>query len=258
MTTKADPLVNARNLPSGARFYKCALQVNPHHYSGTFRGQPAPGDAATYAREMVSRAAASGISVLAVTDHNDVSGVALIREAAKEHGIHVFPGFEVETSDGVHVLCIYPLDTEESALGRYLGQAGILDRGPSTDQSTQSFTDLLRCVRDQGGVTIAAHATNPGGLLNVLRGQTRIRAWQDENLLAIQIPGPVEDLPQEFRGIVENQDPAYRRAHGVGKRLAVAVVNAEDVKAPDDLDHLSATCWLKMSEVGVGNCSRIY
>ncbi len=251
MTPKADTLLNALKLPGGARFYKCALQINPHHYSKTYRGTPAQGNAETHAHQVVDKAAELGVSVLAVTDHNNVSGVALIREAAKERDIHVLPGFEVSTSEGVHVLCIYPPDTDEDRLGRYLGEFGIRNTEHSSQPSTKTFTDILRCVRDQGGVTIAAHVTNDGGLFRVLSGQARIRAWKDDNLLAIQTPGPVDDLPQDVRSIVENKNTDYRRAHVPGNGLAVAVVNARDVAAPEDLDDPSATCWIKMSEVSI-------
>jgi DNA repair ATPase RecN len=250
MKSKADPLLNALKLPGGARFYKCALQINPHHYSPTYRGRPAQGNAETHARKIVEKASALAVSVLAVTDHNHVSGIGLIREAAKDRDIHVLPGFELSSSEGVHVLCIYPPDADEDRLGRYLGEFGIRNTDPSSQLSNRTFADILRCVREQGGVTIAAHITNDGGLFRVLSGQARIRAWKDENLLAVQIPGRVEDLPQEVRSIVENRNPEYRR-HGRGNEPAVAVVNARDVAAPEDLDHPSATCWIKMSEVGV-------
>ena len=160
MTPKDDPLLNALKLPGGARFYKCALQINPHHYSKTYRGKPAQGNAETHAHQVVNKAAELGVSVLAVTDHNNVSGVALIQKAAKKRDIHVLPGFEVSTSEGVHVLCIYPPDIDEDRLGRYLGEFGIRNTDHSSQLSTKTFTDILRCVRDQGGVTIAAHVTN--------------------------------------------------------------------------------------------------
>ena len=114
-----------------------------------------------------------------------------------------------------------------------------------------TFVDLLAKVKDQGGVTIAAHATNDSGLFTVLSGQARIRAWQCDDLQAIQIPGPVEDLPQDVRPIVQNANPDYRRDHPAEERLALAVVNAKDVATAADLEEPSASCWIKMSEVSV-------
>ena len=75
VTVTTDPILDAR-LPAGARFYKCALQVNPHDYGGTFRGQKSDGDAISHAHAIVDKAVAVGIEVLAVTNHNSVTALA--------------------------------------------------------------------------------------------------------------------------------------------------------------------------------------
>ena len=250
MTSK-DPIAKARALPAGAVFHRCALQVNPHHYAGTFRGKPASGDAAAHAKAIVDKAAAIGVSVLAITDHNDVSGVPAFRSAAADRGIHVFPGFELSSSEGLHVLCIYPRDTDDGRLQRLLGEFGIRNTAPSSDLANQSFVAVVEKVREQGGVAVAAHVTNDNGLFKVLTGKPRIQAWQSAHLLAIQIPGPVEDLPQDVRQIVENKNADYRRTHAADDGLAIAVMNAGDIVKPEDLDDQSATCWIKMSDVSI-------
>ena len=242
----------ARTLPAGAVFHRCALQVNPHHYGGTFRGQAATGDVATHARAIVDKALELGMSVLAITDHNDVRGVPAFRAAAVGHALHVFPGFELSSSEGVHVLCIYPPDSDQDQLGRYLGAFGITDPNPSSDLSPMALVDILANVREQGGVTVAAHVTSDqGGMLKVLKGQARVRAWRNEHLLAIQIPGPIADLPHDLRQIVENRNADYRRSDAPEEKLAVAAVNAMDIVKPDDLEDRAATCWIKMSDVSI-------
>jgi hypothetical protein len=244
--------VQAETLPSGARFHRCALQVNPHQYSGTFRGQAKAGDAASFARAIVDKAVELGITLLAVTDHNSVSGVPDFRAAAQGRDVHIFPGFELSSSEGVHVLCIYQPETSQEQLSRFLGGFGITNPDPSANLANKTFVEILRTVREQGGVTIAAHATNEqGGMFKVLKGQARIQAWRSEELLAIQIPGPVDDLPHDVREIIENKNADYRRDHPAGERLAIAVVNAKDVAKPEDLEDRSATCWVKMSQVSI-------
>jgi DNA repair ATPase RecN len=249
--TLKDQIAKAKALPAGAVFHRCALQVNPHHYGATFRGKPRSGDADAHAMAIVEKAVGIGVSVLAVTDHNDVSGVPAFRNAAENRGVHVLPGFELSSSEGVHLLCIYPQDVEQHQLERFLGVFGVTNTQPSSDLSSKGFSEILRCVRGQGGVTIAAHVTNEKGLFQVLSGQARIKAWHDENLLAIQIPGPVEDLPQDVRQIVENRNADYRRLHAAEDGLAVAVVNAGDIVKAEDLEAPSASCWIKMSEASI-------
>lgn len=237
--------------PAGARFYRCALQVNPHHYGRTFRGHESDGDTISHAQAIVSKASELGIEVIAVTDHNSVSSVAAFRSAALNRNIHIFPGFELASSEGVHVLCIYPPDTELDRLERYLGEFGIHDTHPSSEPANKAFTAILDAVHNQGGVSIAAHVTGSGGLFKVLRGQPRIRAWQSENLIAAQIPGTVDGLPQETSEIVRNRNPDYRRTHAPEPSLSIAAINAKDVVEPSQLEDRSATSWIKMHEVGV-------
>jgi PHP family Zn ribbon phosphoesterase len=247
----SDPIRRAESLPSGADFYKCALQVNPHHYSETYRGQPQTLDADAYADAILAKAIENGISVLAITDHNNVNGIDALRAKANVQKIQLFPGFELSSSEGVHVLCLYPQDTQEDQLGRYLGQFGIHNTGPSADLANATFTDMLRIVREQRGIAVAAHATNANGLFEVMDGQARVKAWRDRNLMAIQIPGKIDDLPQDVRQIVLNKNPDYHRRPGASDGLPIAILNAKDVATPDDLADPSASCWIKMSEVSI-------
>lgn len=249
--TERDPIQKALRLPGGARFFRAALQVNPHHYSETYRGQTSTLDERTYVDQILSKCHQLDIQVLGVTDHNHVGAVDLFRERAGEHGVWVFPGFEISSSEGVHVLCVYSPSTEKSTLERYLGEFGIRDVTPSAGLANKPFTDVLSCVRDQGGVCIAAHATQQNGLLTVLQGQSRIHAWKDKNLLAVQIPGPVNDAPADKRAILRNQESQYKREPGAAPDLAIAVVNAKDIARPEDLEDPSATCWIKMSDISI-------
>lgn len=235
----------------GARFHQCALQVNSHHYAGTFRGQPLATDALAHAKAVVAKAVDLGVKVLGITDHNDASGVPAFRLAAENQPVHILPGFEISSLEGVHILCLYPSETSDKQLERHLGALGIADIGPSTDPAQETFSDVLAIVRRQGGMTIAAHMTNERGLFRVLSGQPRILAWRDENLLAVQIPGMIEDLPPDVLPIVRNMNPDYRRSHIPEYGQALAVVNARDIAEPDDLDDPAATCWIKMDEVGI-------
>lgn len=234
----------------GATFYKCALQVNPVDYGQRYRGRPSSGrDEKEHAKAIIDRAVELGIKVLAITDHNHIRGVTAFQDAAQGREIYIFPGFELSSKEGIHVLCLYPLDTDNVQLERYLGEFGIRNPQPSTAISNKIFTEILETVQSQGGITIAAHVTNNKGLFEVLNGDARIRAWKDKNLLAVQIPGEAGDLPQGSREIIENRIPAYKRFGTLDS--AIAVVNAKDVVEPEDLEDYSATCWIKMSNVSI-------
>lgn len=55
------------------------------------------------------------------------------------------------------------------------------------------------------------------------------------------MPGAVDDLPVELKGIAKNQDPQYCRD------VELAFVNAKDVARPADLADQSASCYIKMT-----------
>jgi PHP family Zn ribbon phosphoesterase len=241
-------LRDARALPRGAKFYRCAFQVNPAGYAQKFRGNGHGLDERTYVQKLLDRCVELDIEVIAVTDHNDAASITIFREEAKPRNITVFPGFEVASSEGVHVLCIFPPDATDAALQRYLGQLDITTTEPSSSLSKKSFTDLLECVRTQGGLTIAAHITQEKGLLNTLHGQARVQAWRDPNLLCVQIPGSVEEAPDDTRPILKNQNADYKREAGPDATTPLAIVNAGDVAKPEDLDLATSTCWVKMTE----------
>ena len=189
------------------------------------------------------------MSVLAVTDHNSVSDIPGFRAAAQGTNVTILPGFELESTDGIHVLCVYSPDTTEDKLERLLGEFGVRETEPSSSQCGEDFTGILGKVREQGGITIAAHSTGDKGLFKALRGQARVRAWRCEDLLAVQVPGSIDKLSDDIRQIVSNKNPDYARIHPVGEQQAVALINAKDVADPADLDQPSATCLIKMSEV---------
>jgi len=72
---------------------------------------------------LLSEAAAAGITVLSVTDHDTVSGIAECRIAAKRHGVRLVPGIELSCElhgREVHILGHF-LDDSSPALGKLAG-----------------------------------------------------------------------------------------------------------------------------------------
>ena len=72
--------------------------------------------------ELVDKAAALGLSALAVTDHDTLGGLAEARAAAKDVGLDLVPGVELSVEDdgGRFHLLGYDFDPENAALGEKL------------------------------------------------------------------------------------------------------------------------------------------
>ena len=66
------------------------------------------GDKDMTPNNIVNMAAISGLDTIAVSDHNTVGNVRSAIEAGKLCGVNVIPGMEVETSEEVHILTLYP------------------------------------------------------------------------------------------------------------------------------------------------------
>lgn len=212
MTVKTDPISEAIRLPRGARFYRCALQVNPFGYVSRHK-QPSRFEAEEdYNYAMVQACLEKGIEAIAVTGHYGVlSSVSLI-ECARKAGIHTFLGLHAITKDGVHFLCLLDYTKDVESLEKIVGDGGIHDQSATFPPGKYDTVELLEEARKWGAVCMAAHLT---------------------------------DAPEKWRPILQDMPAEYRRPQ------PLAVINAQDVCAPEDLDRQGASCWIKMSEVSV-------
>ncbi len=252
MTAVATSLVHqsecmqaALKLPNGARFYRCALQVNPFAYLNRHKKQTSFETEAEYNKAIVRACLDIGIEVIGVTDHYRIEHSTSLIRAARESGLWAFSGFEAVTKDGVHFLCLFDSDKDDF-IERFIGDCGILDTAAPSPPGTLDSTELLERAKEWGAVCIAAHVAAEGGLLKKLSGQSRINVWRFPHLLACALPGPVSDAPEGIRAILENKD-------GQHKRLRIpAILNASDVTDPQDLKNNAASCFIKMSDVSVG------
>lgn len=57
---------------------------------------------------IVGMAALLGLDVIAVTDHNSCKNCPAVLAAAKEYGVLAVPGMEINTSEEVHAVCLFP------------------------------------------------------------------------------------------------------------------------------------------------------
>lgn len=224
-----------------ARFWRCALQVNPVGYNGAYRGADHGLDEGGYNQALLQKCLELGITVVGLADHGSVASVDALRQVLQPHGIVVFPGFEIASSDKTHFVCLFSEETTGQQLERYLGNLDLLDPTDGVCPSRLSSEQLIERVDQLGGFIYAAHCTSDCGLL-----KNRLNhVWKLAKLRAAQIPGPIDDLTgvesDFYRRVLLNKDDAYRRER------PVAVINARDVAKPEDLEQPGATCLIKMT-----------
>ena len=243
--SEMDVIAGARQLPSGAHFFKCALQVNPFAYlaahgrTSSFTGEE------EYNAAIIKACHDEEVDAIAVTDHYRVRSSAGLIECSRAAGIEVFPGFEAVTKDGVHLLCLFDPDRNLDDLERILGDCGIYQEHQESPTGKYDVIEFLAKSREWEAVCIAAHVASGSGLLRKLSGLPRVNAWRSPSVLACSLSGPVGDAPHDLRPILQNKNAEHRREY------PVAIINAKDVSDPNDLKKPGASCWIKMSEISI-------
>jgi len=225
-----------------AQFWKCALQVNPFNYYSDYRNKDHGLTEDEYNEKLRQIALEYDIKILGIADHGKVDGIDNIRKSMEGSGIIVFPGFEVESSEKIHFVCLYPENTTQTTLNRYLGELSITDIDHGNAPSRLSGNELIRVVsQEQHGFIFAAHCTGSNGILS--QGSfTHI--WKNESLKAVQVQivstGGILDY-EKFKSILENKNKDYKR------KKVMTLLHAKDIAVPDDLKELSATSLVRMT-----------
>ena len=231
--------------PTGAKFYKCALQVNSYRYYHDYRGGELF-DEDDYNEKIVQMCLEKSIDVIGLAEHGDVNLTENLRKALEQSDIHVFPGFELCTAEKIHIICLFPSDKDASWLNQTLGtlQGSAFDPNQKTDNSSLTYETIAQKVISSGGITYAAHVEEKNGLL--FEG-SYTKIWKDPKMvMGVQInKRRVDDLDLNYKRIIKNQDPNYKR------NRKVAVINSKDIEKPERLADELASCWIKMDEPSI-------
>jgi hypothetical protein len=147
------PLDEVLALPTGACFYRADLHI--HSYGGSHDVR----DAGMTSAAIAATAAREGLSIIAITDHNEIINVEAALEAARGSRVCVVPGVELSTPQG-HLLCYLPT---LATLRRFYGQLSIVDQGQPTSRCQQAILQCLNLLTALGGFGVLAHIDAPSG-----------------------------------------------------------------------------------------------
>ena len=224
----------------GARWHRVALQVNPFGYVGASAPSRRFVDEASYNSAMIAECRRIGIDLIAVTDHWHATTAAGLIAACDDAGIVALPGFEAESSEGIHVLVIFehgtPLTTVEHASVDCGGAPGS-DRPPNP----KGFAELLSCATGRGALVVPAHVNGAKGLLTAFNGGSALAlAWRNPGFQAVAVQD-AEPVTEQQRQIIDNREPNFLREH------PVAELHADDISEPTRLSTPGGSCWMKMA-----------
>jgi len=234
----------ALELPNGARFYRCALQVNSYEYQKRHGNKPDFDTEDAYNEAMIQAFKEKGIDVIGVTDHYRIGTARSLIDAAREAGITVFPGFEAATKTNIHFLVLFdPSKTVEEVDRHIASLVPVKNQDDDSPLGSCDVHELLTYCDDHDAVCIAAHVTQGSGLLHELQGKPRMKAWKDENLRAVSVPCPPGDMShQGMRQILQNKDHNHERDQ------LPAILMVQDVDEPTDLEKEKSWTWIRMAE----------
>ncbi len=131
-----------------------ALVIDLHTHSNRSDGSLAPG-------ELVARAAAAGVDVLALTDHDTTAGLDEAARAAADAGIRLVPGVEVSASwraQSIHVLGLWIDPTAPQLRARLDSQ---MERRRLRMQRICARLGTLGLPGDELFASVAAHGGVP-------------------------------------------------------------------------------------------------
>ncbi len=141
---------------------------------------------------IIEEALAHSINLIAITDHNSSANIAAVQKAAKNSGVTVLPGIELQTREEVHFLCIFDTLDQTAALQQhinnalpaihnqpdYFGEQFIVDETGDfikredrllLTSADLSLNEAWKLVKDLGGLFIPAHVNRKAfGLIGTL------------------------------------------------------------------------------------------
>lgn len=236
-------------IQAGARYLKADLQVHtPVDPRFDQRSADDPNERRAFAREYLAKAQERGIQLVGITEHNDVSWIDDLRYAAKGLGMHLLPGFEVETKEGIHVLCLFDPDTSVADLEDWLARLGLTKEKRAQRRlelrSEKYFQELIAFVQEEcDGICVAAHIESDKGLLQAVREGARVEMWKTLPLLAAELQRRPEEVTSGNGRIIRGEEPKYARERDL------AYVLTSDSRSLETIGEVST--WIKMDEIGV-------
>lgn len=140
------------------------------------------------ATDIISRAVEVGLDALVIVDHNTCAWIDILRQAAENKGITIFPGFEVNTSGG-HILGVFDPQAKMDEVETALIRCGIdkKDFGNETALGLP-IEEVINTIGNNGGIAIGAHIDKEKGFLKVVdQGVAIMRIYKNPKLSAVEI-----------------------------------------------------------------------
>jgi ABC-type cobalamin/Fe3+-siderophores transport system ATPase subunit len=132
---------------SGAKFFRGDLHIH------SFGASHDVTDVTATAIAIVETAQHEGLSIISLTDHNEISNVRAAADAGRANAVLVIPGVELSTPEG-HLLCYLPTP---DALERFFNRLQIADRRTPNCRCQTGVLQCLELLDAERGFGVLAH-----------------------------------------------------------------------------------------------------
>jgi hypothetical protein len=196
--------------------------------------------------EILQRAEARGLDIIAFTDHNTVAGYRKLQDELHQlellerlnrilpeeqnrlreyrrlfENLLILPAFEFTATFGFHIIGLFPPETPVREIEHLLINLNIpteqLDLGSATVGATTDVLTAYRMIDEAGGIVIAAHANSNNGVAMrgfPIGGQTKIAYTQDPHLHALEVTDLEQRGTRTTATFFNGTKPEYpRRMH---------------------------------------------
>ncbi len=164
----------------------------------------------------VAEAIKTGMSAIAITDHNTGAWIDPVKSAARGTSLAIIPGVEISAMGGkegsIHLIALFDSQATTKTIENLLGSLGIkeTDYGVPGTHTKQSPHEVIDAIAEAGALPVLAHADSAKGVLRDMAGQPRISVMNHDRLAAVE----VRDFAK-FLKMLDGTDPNYRRALAV-------------------------------------------
>ena len=140
----------------GSRWWRCDLHVHSpssYDYSGS------------EIADLLTSATDAGLAAIAITDHNAAGLTPELAELAAQLApdLIVFPGVEVTSNEGAHLIVLFEPGSDSDRVKEYLTSVGTSSEtwGKHEALAKEAFESCVEKAATLRAISIAAHADRP-------------------------------------------------------------------------------------------------
>ena len=117
-------------------------------------------------KDIVDAAIAAGMNAIAITDHNTGEWIDRVKKAANGTDLVVFPGVEISTSLGYHVVALLDPSAGRSDAENLLGALDVFasSYGKPDALCKSALDGIMDAIHDRGGLAVLPHRQCQGSL----------------------------------------------------------------------------------------------